>query len=122
MPKNEISQETIFKILTQFMRIKKKFDKIENMSIDIGDGKKLYPSELHVVEVIGNNYANTVTEISKKFGITKGAVSQVVLKLLEKGLISKERNKDYGKEIILSLTEKGSKAFKIMDKLHQDGK
>lgn len=119
MKSNEITQETLCKILVQFMRIKKKFDKLEHVSIDIGDGEKLFPSELHVIDAIGNNNTSTVTEISRKFGITKGAVSQVVNKLLEKGFINKERNKVYGKEIILSLTEKGWKAFKIMDKFHR---
>jgi len=116
---NEITRETLFKILAQFIRIKKKFDKIERMQVDIGDGEKLYPSEIHVIVAIGNNQGKTVTEISKKFGITKGAISQVVNKLLEKGFINKERNKAYGKEIILSLTKKGQKAFKIQDKFHQ---
>ncbi len=118
MKTDEITHETIFGILTHFIRINKKFNELENMSIDIGDGEKLYPSELHVIVAIGNNQGNNVTKLSRIFGITKGAVSQVVNKLFDKGFVSKERNKDYGKEIILSLTEKGLMAFEIQDKFH----
>jgi len=89
------------------------------MSIDVGNGEKLYPSEFHVIVAVGSDYENTVTGLSKRLGITKGAVSQVVNKLHEKGFVSKERNKDYGKEIILSLTEKGQNAFKVQEDFHK---
>lgn len=119
MKANEITHETLHKILIQFLRTTKKFNELEKLSIDIGNGEKLYPSEFHVIEAIGNNHGNKVTELSQKFGITKGAVSQVVNKLYDKGFIHKKRNKDFGKEIVLSLTERGQKAFEIQDKLHK---
>jgi DNA-binding MarR family transcriptional regulator len=113
------SHETTFKMMSLFIRINKKFNELESLSIDIGSGEKLYPSELHVLDAVGNNYANTVTDISNKFGITKGAVSQVVNKLFDKGFLNKERKPDFVKEIVLSLTDKGWNAFKIMDDLHK---
>ncbi|HEX7468801.1 MAG TPA: hypothetical protein VF324_09490, partial [Methanobacterium sp.] len=77
MKNNEIASEALFKIMVLFLRITKKFHELEKVSIDIGDGEKLYPSELHVIEAVGNGYGNKVTVLSEKFGITKGAVSQV---------------------------------------------
>lgn len=119
MKPDEITHEIIFKLMIQFIRITKKFNELEKMSVDVGNGEKLYPSEFHVIVAIGSNYEKTVTELSKKFEITKGAVSQVVNKLHEKGFVNKERNEDYGKEIILSLTPKGWIAFEIRDELHK---
>jgi DNA-binding MarR family transcriptional regulator len=112
-----ITHETTFKMLALFIRVNKKFNELESLTIDIGNGEKLFPSELHVLDAVGNNYANTVTDLSKKFGITKGAVSQVVNKLFDKGFLNKDRKSGF-KEIILSLTNKGGKAFEIMDDLH----
>lgn len=116
---NEISHETLHKMLIQFLRTTKKFNEFEKMSIDIGNGEKLYPSEIHVIEAIGSNRAIKVTELSHLFRITKGAISQVVNKLYDKGFVHKERNKEFGKEIILSLTPKGQRAFEIQDELHK---
>ncbi len=117
---NEDTRRKIsFFLLSSFIRVNKKFNRIDSLAVDMGDGVKLYPSELHVVEAIGNGYANNITSLSVKFGITKGAVSQVVNKLFEKGFVSKERNVDYGKEIIISLTGKGWEAFEIQDKFHE---
>jgi DNA-binding MarR family transcriptional regulator len=119
MKSNEITHETLHKILIQFLRTTKKFNEFEKMSIDIGNGEKLFPSEIHVIEAIGGNRANKVTQLSYLLHVTKGAISQVVNKLHDKGFIHKERNKDFGKEIILSLTPKGENVFKIMDKQHE---
>ena len=120
MESDEITHETLHEILIQFIRTTKKFNELDKISIDVGNGEKLYPSEFHVIEAIGNNRGDKVTELSSNFGITKGAVSQVVNKLYEKGYINKERNKKFGKEINLSLTEKGQMAFQIQDKLHKN--
>ncbi|MGB9979965.1 MarR family winged helix-turn-helix transcriptional regulator [Methanobacterium sp.] len=119
MKPDEINHETIFKLMVQFLKITKKFNELEKKSIDVGIGEKLYPSEFHVIVAVGSGYENTVTGLSKRLEITKGAVSQVVNKLNEKGFLNKERNKDYGKEIILSLTEKGQNAFKVQDDFHK---
>jgi len=119
MKSSEITPETLHKILIQFLRTTKKFNEFEKMSIDIGNNEKLFPSEIHIIEAIGSNKANKVTELSHIFHITKGAVSQVVNKLHNKGFIHKERNKDFGKEIILSLTPKGQNVFEIIDKKHE---
>jgi DNA-binding MarR family transcriptional regulator len=99
-------------------RIKNKLNKLEKKSIDFGTGEKLYASELHTIEAIGEEYGNTVTELCNLFGITKGAVSQIISKLEKKQLISKKRNTDYAKEINISLTEKGWIIFKSHKKLH----
>lgn len=118
MQMNEITHEDIFNILIILVRISGKFHELEKTSFDIGNGEKLYPSEIHVIVAVGDNQGNNVTELSKRFGITKGAVSQVVNKLFVKGFLSKERNEKYGKEIILSLTEKGQLAYEIQDNFH----
>lgn len=120
MKNEDMRREKItFEMFILFIRISKKFQELEKMSIDIGSGEKLYPSELHVIDAIGNGYGNNVTELSKKFGITKGAVSQVVNKLFDKDFLIKERKPGYGKEVVLSLSEKGLKAFKIQNDLHK---
>ena len=119
MKNDEIPHETLFKLLFQFLRITKKFNELEKISIDLENNEKLYPSEFHIIEALGNNRANNVTQLSYNFQITKGAVSQVANKLYYKGFINKERNKNFGKEIILSLTPKGINAFGILNKRHE---
>ena len=104
--------------ITQFTIIANKFKELEKIPIDFGTGEMLYSSEIHTIDAIGDK-CETVTEISIRFGITKGAVSQVVAKLNKRGYIKKVRNEAYNKEIILSLTDKGQKAYHSHKKLHK---
>ncbi len=108
------------KMMIQFIRVNKKFQKFEKNPIEFGDGQKLYPSEIHILDAVGNGVANNVTVLSQKFGITKGAVSQVVNKLHEKQLIKKEKIEGNAKEVKLKLTTKGRNAFKIQDERHKN--
>ena len=116
MSSPEITHEKLFEIFMQLMRIGRMLKDIENFTLLIDEGETLYPSEIHVIAAVGNDLANRVTILSQKFGITKGAVSQVVNKLSNKGYLKKE---SLGKEIILSLTPKGQLAFDMQDELHK---
>ena len=107
------------KMMMQFIRVNKKFQKFEKNPIEFGTGQKLYPSEIHILDAVGNGIGNNVTVLSQKFGITKGAVSQVVHKLHEKNLIKKEKIPGNAKEVKLTLTTAGRDAFKIQNDLHK---
>ena len=106
------------RIINQFINISCKLNELEKKPVDFGTGEVLYPSEIHTIDAVGANY-ETVTAISDKFGITKGAVSQVIVKLNKKGYIQKKRSEVYSKEIILTLTAKGKKAYYTHKKLHE---
>jgi len=105
-------------LMNEFIKILYKLTELEKTPFDFGTDELLYPSEIHTIDAIGDQ-CNTVTDISLKFGITKGAVSQVIAKLYKKGYITKERNVAYSKEILLSLTERGLVAYKSHKKLHK---
>jgi DNA-binding MarR family transcriptional regulator len=106
-------------IIIQFTRIMNKFNELEKEPVDFGTGEKLFPSEIHTVQAIGAKPGITTTEISSMFGITKGAVSQVTAKLHRRGYLHKERNREYGKEIFLTLTEKGGIAYRNHELFHK---
>lgn len=105
-------------LLNQLMKLTYKFNELEKNPLDFGTGEVLYPSEIHTIDAVGNRF-DTVTAISTEFGITKGAVSQVIIKLCKKGYIEKRRNKEYSKEILLSLTDKGVNAYNGHKRLHE---
>jgi DNA-binding MarR family transcriptional regulator len=114
-----MDDQLIHDFIDQLARISHKFNELEKIPVDLGTGELLYPSEIHVIEVIGEKADITITEISVRFGITKGAVSQVINKLNQKGYIQKVRREENGKEIDLFLTAKGYQAFGAHQKLHQ---
>jgi DNA-binding MarR family transcriptional regulator len=103
----------------QFLKISKMMSELEKIHVEVRTGDKFDSSEIHTIAAIGNK-VDTVNSISRKFGITKGAVSQVVVKLENRGFITKTRSLLNSKEIILTLTDSGQKAFNAHRDLHRE--
>ena len=74
---------------------------------DYGTGEKFTMTEVHMVSRIGDNPGITVTELARQGKRTKGAISQIVKKLEEKGLVVKEKQAGYGCRTLLFLSPKG---------------
>ncbi|RJR44909.1 MAG: MarR family transcriptional regulator [Desulfobacteraceae bacterium] len=87
---------------------------------DFGTGDLLSPAEIHLVAVIGKMPGLTASQIVPQLGITKGAVSQSLKKLVRKGYVDKSPKADNLREHSLMLTPKGRKAFSHHEK--QEGK
>lgn len=67
----------------------------------------LYQSEMHFLQAVGNTPNITITVIAQQLGKTKSACSQMVRKLMQKDLITQERNQNNNREYYLNLTQKG---------------
>lgn len=83
---------------------------------DYGTGQLFTNREVHTISYIGKYPGITVTEFAKKWTKTKGAVSQMVKKLEEMGLLERVKRKGNNKNIELYLTDKG----KILDEKHKE--
>ncbi|MGD9679037.1 MAG: MarR family transcriptional regulator [Vulcanibacillus sp.] len=84
-----------------------------------GTNDDLFMVEVHLLNLIGENSKINVTEISKKTNRTKGAVSQIIDKLVNKGIVYKNKNPLNNREVKLELSEEGQKIFnyhKLLDK------
>ncbi len=110
MDKNK-SEQKAKKLDNTFHRIANKLNRIEKIPRDFGTDFFLYPSEIHTIENIGQNPGINITELAKKQGVTKGAVSQVIAKLEKKKLVIKMKEIDNDKTIFLKLSKAGITAF-----------
>ncbi len=115
-----LDKKIVREMMVDFIRLTNKFNKLIKQPLDFGTGDLLYPTEIHTIDLIGKMRKATVTELCGLFGVTKGAVSQVVGKLSRKGYVTKNRSVDSGKERILTLTAKGRKAFDSHVHLHEE--
>ena len=74
-------------------------------------GLVLYPAQSHMLEIIGENEAITVTRIAEAYMITKGAVSQIIGFLDEKGLLVRKPSEKGGRTTELYLSEQGRRVL-----------
>ena len=114
------NEKILAEIMEQFVRIVNKFNRFEKVPMDFGVEEMLYPSEIHTIEAIGNNARINVTHLAELLGISKGAVSQMVNKLVRKQFVKKMKLPSGAKELFLELTPRGKKAFKGHEKFHKD--
>lgn len=77
-------------------------------------------SEVHCIEYIGRTVDPNVTKLSEFFYVTRGAISKMTRKLIEKGLIESYQKPDNKKEIYFRLTEQGKVIYKIHEELHKE--
>jgi len=77
-------------------------------------------SEVHCIEYIEKNVDSNVTKLAESFFMTRGAISKLTKKLIEKGLIESYQKSDNKKEIYFRLTEQGKVIYKIHEDLHKE--
>ncbi len=103
----------------KFFRIMELVQKLDRKPRKFGTGSFLTHSEIHLIEIIGNNPCSSVSDIARILGITKGAVSQGLKKLELKKLSVKEPDPDNISRSVVSLTETGRTAFNEHKKWHE---
>ncbi len=72
----------------------------------------LYQAEAYTVRVIGDNPGTTNAEVAEKLKKTPSACSQIIRKLIDKGLVSQIRNEHNKRIYNLTLTEDGERVYK----------
>jgi DNA-binding MarR family transcriptional regulator len=103
--------ESPFSLIAKFSRVSKLWQQLDSQPRKFGTETDLTGSEIHLVEVIGQNEGLSVTDMAKRLGITKGAISQTLKKLGEKGLVIKEVDPTNTSRITVSLSTKGKVGY-----------
>lgn len=101
-----------------FHRVMNKMKRIEQKPRRFGTDFLLYPSEIHTIEAIGRNAGINVTALAALQGVTKGAVSQIIQKLLKKGMVVRMKDEMSDREVLLKLSDTGKIAYQAHADFH----
>ncbi|MDP4146915.1 MAG: MarR family transcriptional regulator [Bacillota bacterium] len=107
-------------MIHKFEKVMNKYNAWEKKPRYYGTRDLLYRSEVHTIDAIGKNNKINVTELAQYLGITKGAISQMVDKLIKKGMVNKKMVSDTENEVSLELTEKGALAYRGHEEYHKE--
>ena len=78
-----------------------------NLPIDYGTGTKYTSVEVHMLKYIIDHPGKTVTELSREWDRTKPAISQMLKRMEQKGLISWTTEPGNNKKQLYHATEQG---------------
>ncbi len=83
---------------------------LDRIPRDFGIDERLIGSEIHTVSSVGESSMCNISELARRMGVTKAAISQTIRKLQKKGYLRKLRDENNRREILVVLTEKGKHA------------
>ena len=89
-----------------FLNILHSFSMIEKKPWNFGTGSRIYLAEIQTVSAIGENPDANMSKLAEIMGVTRGAISQTVRKLVAKKLVVRTNTRNQ-KEINLGLTDFG---------------
>lgn len=95
-----------------------RYARIERRPVDFGAGTPLYPAEVHMLSTLDMLGDSRVTDIAKACGVTKGAVSQMLRRLRDKGLAVREA--DASGNAVIRLTEIGKAVSRAHNDFHRE--
>ena len=106
-------------LIDLFLKILHLYSVINRKPKDYGTGDLLYFTELHTITVVARNHEINMTELAEIMGVTRGAISQTIRRLVAKNLILKS-NITNRKEVNLKLSEKGLIVYKAQESFQKE--
>ena len=94
-------------IIEQVFGITNKLLFFEKRSILEHKDIKLYPSEIHLLNVISEDPNINAKQMAEKLGVTKGAVSQTLTRLENKGVLFRSKDPMARNELTVHFTRLG---------------
>ena len=93
---------------------------IEERAIKTGEYKELTVNDMHVIEAIDIFEPKNMTTVAKSLSITTGTLTISVNGLVKKGYVERTRSEEDRRVVLISLTEKGRRAFAQHQRFHQE--
>ena len=107
--------------LTDLMeRVVHKYSRWENQKRPYGTDIPLSRAEIHTIAAVGDNPGINITSLAEILGITKGAASQMIYKLADKGSVEKQTSPDSDTEGGLHLTYRGILDYEAHRRYHSE--
>ncbi len=115
MDKNKL----VYSIMDTLYELSREISEYESIPRQYGTDDEIFMVEAHTINLIGENSSITISEIAKMSNKTKGAISQMVEKLINKEIVFKVKDSSDQRRVFLNLTEKGKRIFDYHKKLDE---
>lgn len=101
------------------VRLFRNINVIEERAICTGDYKDVTANDMHVIEAIDMEEARNMTSVARSLGVTTGTLTIAVNSLVKKGYVERVRSEEDRRVVLVSLSEKGKKAYLHHQQFHE---
>lgn len=91
---------------------------IEERAIRTEEYKDVTTNDMHVIEAIGMEGARNMTSVARSLEVTTGTLTIAVNSLVKKGYVDRVRSEEDRRVVLVSLSNKGRKAYLHHRKFH----
>ena len=92
---------------------------IEQKALITGEFKDITINDMHVIEAVDMEGARNMTSVAKTLGVTTGTLTIAVNSLVKKGYVERVRSEEDRRVVLISLSEKGRKAYLHHQRFHE---
>lgn len=108
-----ILNTTLVKLFNQILEIERKCLITEEF-------KDISYNDMHIIECIGLDRPMNMSAIAREMGVTVGTLTIAVNGLVKKGYVNRRRSEIDRRVVYISLTEKGTAAYRHHEAFHQE--
>ncbi len=114
---NEANENRIsYRLLNVMLKLEEAQERLHRYGTDT----PLFAAEIHMIKSVKENPNRHMTALAEVLGVTRGAVSQIAMKLEGKGMLVKERDEGSSLRRILRVTPEGERAYLFHERLHAE--
>lgn len=84
-----------------------------------GEFKDISKNDMHIIDAIGSEETKNMSALAKKVKVTVGTLTIAINNLVKKGYVSRSRSKKDKRVVLISLSEKGERAFRRHKNFHE---
>ena len=107
--------ETLNEVLVKLFR---EINTIEERAIRTEEYRDVAANDMHVIEAIGTGAPKNMTTVAKLLSVTTGTLTISMNSLVKKGYVQRVRSEEDRRVVLVSLTEKGKRAFAHHKQFH----
>lgn len=93
---------------------------IEEKAIITGEFRDISNNDMHIIEAIGLGEARSMSAVAKDLSVTVGTLTTAINNLVKKDYVRRVRSEKDRRVVLISLKEKGEKAFHHHKQFHED--
>lgn len=93
---------------------------IEEKAIITEEFKDISNNDMHIIEAIGKEEPKNMSTIAKSLSVTVGTLTIAINNLVKKGYVSRVRSEEDRRVVLISLSEKGDKAYDHHKRFHEE--
>ena len=113
MENREVINDVLVHLFNEIMEL-------EEQAIITEEYKDITNNDMHVIEAVGIREPRNMSSVAKTLGITVGTLTISINGLVKKGYVHRVRSDADRRVVLVSLTEKGEKAYHHHEKFHED--